>query len=560
MSDGEAYIEGYISKSDKSGWLELHRFKYATELISEKSVYVYVFQIPADNFWDLIELGALIHITNVFPVYLWGSLVGFCTSADSNFSWPLCKKLVCRHNGAIITFRQPFILDEPRCMNKCIVYLMWEAFSLGRLRNCLKCAINSYFCINVAMRTIAAGVNIHEFDVPNKLQAVRGPSDFSFFVIRAAQDLDYLGSLLPEIVTPRHVFKCTEKYRHSKLVSTDSGCFNGSSRCYAVLEPVGKRKGASGTIVVGFLESIIAISPQLTVMLLIDSSQRPLVVLVATPAANYSVNSFHFRALDIQSWIERFKNPETAVSQCPMLAVLKSCYSLVQCDSRCDNGVLASVVIAESINCDIVGAALNPPCPESGNISTYVNGTVSSGLDSSADICARGTRGALSVRRALCSLSSRAAFPGQQLVDVKGVVIFKEYVISGEPARDPWAQGGIADGRGRPGQKRPRETARSIKCLLTLRDEHRADTISVFMDEADSHWAIIGSIVCIYSCRINSSKNAKSVYIEYNKHRFKSSIGESEWCTYKSYQRVFSNFYQASVVSFLIPTLSGLSV
>lgn len=484
MGDGNTIgiLDGYVSRSDSRGWIELTKFRQGDSAAPlDQYVLVYIFELNPDrSLNDLLD--TFVVVTEVHRIHLWGSLAGFATGVRSTISQSphlRLKRSRSLEASRVASSLPCGGLGGDICNSKCILFLLWQALACGRIRSGIgSCGLGEQrdeIMNSVLQRVLPA--DLAPFEVPPDILSIETASDFAFYIIRAGNDLDWLCSMLPEVLNCRHVLKLAQRLCKRRKPPSDKGC---EYRTEVGL--CGRHNQALGLSFVACVVGIVkALNREDGIVTIADATGSE-VVLYVEGGVRVSRPSDLWAVVVVQPCILVEEQHGTLPT-----------VSLVAPSSKVhfiDMSSEASVSLdSEPLS------PVQPPC----------------GSDITSLLQIR-KAGEMSVRRVL------SVNPGDiplWTCRVAGIVVFKE------PAATPrWT----ADhGRGGGG---PLEggTTGGNKVAITVRDKSYADKISVFIDSSCASGIAIGSIVSIQMCTLRLNKSQKHVYIEFDR-KMGSSIG-----------------------------------
>ena len=484
----EGALEGYVTRYDPRGWLELTNFKHEAGPEVRQNVLVFVFELEScrDSRLDCSLVGSFVVISEVHAIKLWGSLGGFTTGPRSTISqFPHLRRK--RSRREVDPGPLPWCggISTGLCSHKCILFLLWQALSCGRVRSG-GLAPTLSFSDGAFERVLAAvlrDVDHSPFDVSAEGEPTDAVSDFIFYKIRAGNDQDWLCSLLPEVINTRHVVKLARKMcgREKSSRTTEYHLRHGDYRSRVGL--CGRRNKEMELLfsacVVGSLTSIDVVTGKAVIT---DSTGVEMIVYASGDMSRVMPGEW---LTDIVS-LSTERQLMLVVSQ-----------PLVLCEEM-DGAPTTTVILAEASKMvavdlgDIEQYAARPLTPT--NHQKSVGCIYYGGNQSTAGGRAAGAA-TMSVRRALTV--NPQGTPDWCCV-VVGVVVFKESVVSGYPLA---LEGPSSDLSGQ-------------KVLLTLRDCNYSDKISVFVESVSAVGAIVGCIVCVHRCTLKWNKSHKNVYID----------------------------------------------
>lgn len=484
-------LEGYVSEYDPRGWLKLFDFKFNGGNRAPVNVIVYIFEAGALNHPFLQETlpGSFVIITEVHPIYIWNSLAGFTTGIHSTIS-----------ESPQLRLKRSRALDSPSCCggistdsgnDKCVLFLVWQALSCGRIRSALyhaaveRTAGLSEAQLREAISIVLRGLNLCIFNTPQQLHGVDTSSDFIFYVIKACHDVDWLCCKLPEVLNPRHVLKMVRK-----LSLRGNGEYSDFCAYLGMCGRENKSLDLSfPACMVGTMEDCDLIRRVITV---IDSSGATVSVHVAGDLQRLyplcdgsSAETARFIVVVFQPCLFA-EHGECLPSEVFLLCTAER-IGFLRLDhvSPDDHSGVEAPLIKEQRSA--IGS--KPPTI------TRAKQVLSR---SQMDFCIRRK---LSVR--CCLIASTGSYRAWGC-DIEGVVVFKEFVLSNRPFE-----------RGSVGCIGPVGS----KCAIVLRDKYYGDRITAFVPADCALHATIGSLVCIRSCTLKLNKTQKNVYIEFDKSK-----------------------------------------
>ena len=540
-------LDGYVIRNDPRGWLELTMFRFDTPAPVEQNVLVYLFDLHASDrmcFNDTSLLNTFVVISGVYPIHLWNSLAGFTTGIGSTITQSSHMRLKRTRSSDKFPPCGGISCCDDLCKNKCIVFLLWQAVASGRIYssfapvstgNSMRISPPMEATLKKILLSVAP-LDLTPFEISLDIgrKAVETLSDFAFYIIRASNDIDWLCSMLPEILNTRHVLKlalklCKKKKRYLYTgVSASSSTSNKNKRreyrsYVGLCGRDNKSIGLSFTACV--VGSIVSMDLDVGMIVLSDGTGAEVTAYVDGDLRRVLLGTISDTLSSCCR--ENTIHPPESVLLSGLIAVIAQPCLLVQ--EEVSSGTPLSVVLTVNVSrvrlirCNSTNSIFDPVDENPNNnlvldepkqklcrISNHEAASVAI-ISSSEHRAAKSDPCVLmSVRRALTVNPNEVAW---WTTDVTGIVICKETIESFDRVGDTTAASLNNSSMPQPlwgGMK---------KCLIVIRDMRYADKITAYVESSCISRIPVGSIIYIRKCTIRTNKSKKNVYIDFDRKR-----------------------------------------
>jgi hypothetical protein len=571
-SDGGKVLEGYVTRCDPGGWLELTLFRFNTPTPVEQNVLVYIFELQrpggssssSSSCFNESLLNSFVVVTGVHPIYLWNSLAGFTTGIGSTISQSPHLRLKKRSRSQARGGGPScggLSVSGALCSNKCVLFLLWQAVACGRVRSAVhtvssqsrgqetgqgqgQALVLTEETLSEVLLTLLPP-DLSPFEATTDV-TIDTESDFLFYVVRARNDTDWLCSMLPEILNTRHILKLAQKLckKGNQQWSLDTrGSMSGQAgagagggyRAYVGLCGRGhKALGLSfSACVVG---SVACLDLGAGALTLADSSGAAVKAFVDGGLREALRGAMRGTGLEGLEGLEDGDTPPPGL----MAVILQPCLLVEDAGGTLPTTILVANV--SRLRLVYIGTTSSTTSRSSGvgNGSNTNNLDVAAATATAATATATAATAATATATTATTATATTTGPclppprvGRERVagvsvrraltlnpkempwwtsDVTGVVVFKEAVNSG------WSYGGAGAGAGAGAVSGP-PPSQGGKCSLMLRDTAYADKISAFVEASCVAGIAIGTIICVRRCTIRINKSQKNVYIDFDRKR-----------------------------------------
>lgn len=540
--EASSCVRGVVVRTGRFGWLELrsfshweeeagnggedeHQQKQGSRPCTDKTVFLHIFDGPdLDTFCELLKPGAVLTVSEVVPVRLWNSLSGFTSTPGSVFSidepdgprTPEASSEASGKRTSSMAIEDSLLLDASFRGDTCVIYRIWYLWAANRLdRMMLESGVGMdgskrRQLISLLLKSVSTSMDMTNFELPTNMDEIRNVSDFVYAMVRGGQDGDWLWGMLPEVMTPRHCLRLAQAIARKLTSGLHPHRAQGSSLLPrnvrdvqpSVLRPCARHSRVADVMYRSCLVGcVIGISIFGCNRVVFDISMPS----KSRGGAESTVKVMVVGALDVSETIASISDIDVVA----LWILAMNVFFLFEVDEY--NGYafenrtssIAFVARAADVHLQtqrVRGAAERKRTVKVSEIQSPVN-----------------FRG---IRNLLCLKPSSIFAETPMIVSVKGILVNKEQLLSHSSSSEDVEQSGN-DGSS---IKRKRSGGKDLpigagKCSLLLRDLHRSDAISVFMDVSASSQVTVGCFVALRDCRFIHSKNLKDVYLLFDENK-----------------------------------------